>query len=73
MISSDFDMSEYLTPAQLVKRWKDAPFPASLVTLARWRRDDCGPAYVKVGHKSNRVLYAIKDVEAYEQTLIPHS
>jgi hypothetical protein len=70
MILSDFDPSLYLTPAQLVERWKDSPFPASLVTLARWRRVGRGPRHIRGGHNDISVFYSLREVEAYEQTLI---
>lgn len=71
MTSSDFNPAEHLTPLQLVDRWKDTPFPVSLVTLARWRRAKRGPTYIKAGHNGIRVYYPVADVQAYEQTLVP--
>lgn len=71
MTSSDFVLEDYLTPSQLVERWKDTPFPVSLVTLARWRRANTGPAFIKAGHKNARVYYFIKAVEVYEHGLVP--
>ena len=53
--------TDFLTPAQLLVRWKNS---VTLATLATWRSRNTGPAYVKVGGK---VLYRLADVEAYEQ------
>jgi hypothetical protein len=69
MTFSDFRPEDHLTPQQLVERWKATPFPVALVTLARWRGDGRGPAFVKAGHNSTRIFYPISAVEAYEQTL----
>lgn len=71
MTLSDFDPAGYLTPAQLVERWKDTPFPASLVTLARWRRVGRGPRFVRGGHNDNHVFYPLAEVEAHEQSIVP--
>jgi hypothetical protein len=54
--------SDFLTPAQLVKRWKGT---VTTATLSSWRSRNSGPAYIKIGGK---VLYRVADVEAYEQT-----
>lgn len=51
---------QFLTPEQLVKRWKEQ---VTIATLATWRSRHNGPAYVKVG---GRVLYRLEDVIAYE-------
>jgi len=53
--------ADFLTPAQLLARWKHS---VTLATLATWRSRNTGPAYVKVGGK---VLYRVSDVEAYEK------
>jgi hypothetical protein len=53
--------ADFLTPAQLLDRWKQS---VTLATLATWRSRNTGPAYVKVGGK---VLYRVSDVEAYEK------
>lgn len=71
MTSSEFVLEEHLTPSQLVERWRDTPFPVSLVTLARWRRANTGPEFIKAGHRNTRVFYPISKVEAWEQTLVP--
>jgi len=69
--SFEFDPAQHLTPAQLVARWEDTPFPVSLVTLARWRRVARGPKHIKAGH-SSRIYYPIAAVMAYESTLSPN-
>lgn len=68
-IFSEFNPDEHLTPAQLVGRWRDTPFPVSLVTLARWRRAKRGPAFIKMGHAA-RIFYPIHEIESYEQTIL---
>lgn len=65
-----FDPGQYLTPAQLVERWKGTAFPVSLVTLARWRRVKRGPEFIKTGHNDQRVYYPLTGIESYEQTLL---
>ena len=51
-----------LTPEVLAKRWS-----ISLSTVARWRSEGMGPAFLKLrGH----VRYRLEDIESYErQTL----
>lgn len=34
-------------------------------TLAQWRSEGIGPAYVRTGRKHSRVLYRISDLEKY--------
>jgi len=50
----------YLTPKELLARWKDQVSPA---TLATWRSRGGGPAFVKIGGKP---LYRKSDVDAWE-------
>jgi hypothetical protein len=45
--------------AQLAKRWHISPR-----TLERWRWQNDGPSYIKIG---GRVCYRLEDVEAYEE------
>lgn len=47
-----------LTAVELAERWALHPG-----TLAHWRSYKRGPTYKKIG---TRILYALKDVEAYE-------
>tara|TARA_Y100000004_G_scaffold181632_1_gene227544 strand:+ start:639 stop:830 length:192 start_codon:yes stop_codon:yes gene_type:complete len=55
------DNSEFLDVAQLAKRWGMHP-----QTLARWRRKDEGPKFVKAQHPI-RILYPILEVQDYEE------
>lgn len=68
-----FNPDQHLSPAQLVERWADSPFPISLVTLARWRRSGHGPAFIKAGHRDSRVFYPVSAIEQYESTLTPNA
>lgn len=52
---------EYLTPAELVARYKGA---ITIRTLANWRSSGDGPAYTKVG---GRVLYSAEAVINWER------
>lgn len=53
-------MPEYLTPNELCARYKGAISPR---TLANWRSQRIGPAFVKIG---GRVLYAVEAVLRWE-------
>lgn len=50
----------FLTPDELVERWSGA---VTRGTLANWRSQGEGPAFVKFG---NRVRYPMVKVEAWE-------
>lgn len=50
----------FLTPDELVERWNGA---VTRGTLANWRSQGKGPAFVTFG---NRVRYMLVDVSAYE-------
>lgn len=52
---------EYLTPVELVARYKGA---ITIRTLANWRSSGDGPAYTKVG---GRVLYSAESVMNWER------
>lgn len=54
-----------LTPAEVVARWNGA---YSVGTLANWRSQGIGPAFVKI---AGRVLYPLADVQAYEEGALP--
>ena len=54
------DNSQFLDVAQLAERWGMHP-----QTLARWRRKDEGPKFVKAQHPT-RILYPILEVVEYE-------
>ena len=49
----------HLNQVELAARWKISPR-----TLERWRWSGEGPGYIKIG---GRVVYALKDVEAFEE------
>jgi len=51
--------SEFLTGMQLAKRWQ-----MHHATLIKWRAEDQGPPFVKIG---KRVLYKMADVEQFEE------
>ena len=55
------DNSQFLDVAQLAERWGMHP-----QTLARWRRKQEGPKFIKAQHPV-RILYPIVEVEEYEQ------
>lgn len=52
--------TEFLTSAEVSKRWNNA---VSTGTLANWRSAGVGPAYQKFGSK---VRYPLTALEAYE-------
>lgn len=54
-------MGQYLTPAELVDRYKAA---ITVRTLANWRSIGEGPSYTKIG---GRVLYPLDAVINWEQ------
>jgi hypothetical protein len=64
-MSPDLDRSNLLTPSELVKRWEQSLYPVSNVTLSRWRRDDRGPNFIKIG-AAGRVFYLLDSVKEFE-------
>lgn len=50
----------YLTPAEVVKKWNGA---VTVGTLANWRAQGRGPAFVKFG---TRVRYPVSQLEQWE-------
>lgn len=52
----------FLNQVELADRWRLSPR-----TLERWRWECAGPHYLKIG---GRVIYALSEVEAYEQARI---
>lgn len=52
--------AEYLTPAELVARYKGT---ITIRTLANWRSTGEGPRYTKIG---GRVLYPVEAVKTWE-------
>jgi len=55
------DRTQFLDAVQLAERWGIHP-----QTLARWRRKQEGPKFIKAQHPI-RILYPIVEVEEYEQ------
>ena len=53
--------AEYLTPAELVSRYKGT---ITIRTLANWRSTGEGPRYTKIG---GRVLYPVDAVTEWER------
>jgi len=51
----------FFTPEQAATRWSGA---ITVATLANWRADGKGPAYVKIG---SRVVYPLEDLLAFER------
>lgn len=54
--------AQYLTPAELVARYKNT---ITIRTLANWRSTGEGPRYTKVG---GRVLYPVSAVKSWEDS-----
>lgn len=52
------DSATHLTPVELASRWS-----VKVGTLAAWRAQRRGPAFIKLGRK---VLYSIEAIERYE-------
>lgn len=52
--------SQYLTPAELIERYKKT---ITIRTLANWRSIGEGPKYTKIG---GRVLYPLDGVTSWE-------
>ena len=62
---NELDRSKLLTPSELVKRWEQSLYPVSNVTLSRWRRDEKGPKFIKIG-AAGRVFYLLDSVTEFE-------
>jgi hypothetical protein len=56
------DAIQYLTPAELVARYKQT---ITIRTLANWRSTGEGPRYTKIG---GRVLYPVDGVKSWEES-----
>lgn len=65
-VSKSLERDHLLTPSELVKRWEKSLYPVSNVTLSRWRRDDRGPKFIKIG-AAGRVFYLLDSVLEFEQ------
>ena len=55
------DNPKFLDTYELAERWGMHP-----QTLARWRRKEAGPKFIKAQHPV-RILYPILEIESYEQ------
>ena len=55
------DNPKFLDTYELAERWGMHP-----VTLAKWRRNDTGPKFIKAQHPV-RILYPILEIESYER------
>ena len=64
-MSNQLDRSKLLTPGELVKRWEQSLYPVSNVTLSRWRRDNRGPKFMKIG-AAGCVFYLLESVVEFE-------
>lgn len=60
------EKARYLTPAELVERWRGR---VTLATLSAWRtgRIKAGPAFFRIGGPTSPVLYELKEVIEYER------
>ena len=61
----DLDRTKLLTPCELVRRWEGSLYPVSNVTLSRWRRDEKGPKFIKIG-AAGRIFYLLESVIEFE-------
>lgn len=52
---------KYLTPQELAQRWG-----YSIQTLANWRSNGGGPAYIQPTGAGGRVRYPLSEVKKYE-------
>lgn len=55
------DNPKFLDTYELAERWGMHP-----QTLARWRRKEAGPRFIKAQHPV-RILYSILEIESYER------
>ncbi len=53
---------KHLNQVELARRWA-----LSHRTLERWRWENIGPTYLKIG---GRVVYRLEDIEAFEQAQV---
>lgn len=58
---SGSDNDRYLTPRELVERWRNE---ICVRTLANWRCQSIGPRYTKLGGK---ILYRLSEVTRWEE------
>ena len=55
------DNPKFLDTYELAERWGMHP-----QTLAKWRRKEAGPKFIKAQHPV-RILYPILEIESYER------
>lgn len=58
--------AENLTPAEVVKRWNGA---VTVGTLANWRAQGKGPAFIKLGSRVRYPLHRLAEFEARHEHL----
>lgn len=54
------DVVRHFDQHALARRWRKSPR-----TLERWRRENQGPPFLKIGH---HILYRVRDILEYEET-----
>lgn len=66
MPEQDRTVGAFLTPEELVQRWRGK---VKLSTLKSWRhgRFKTGPAFIRMREPNGPVLYPLEEVEAYER------
>lgn len=58
------NQQQMLTTEELAARWRVAK-----ITVRRWRMENSGPPYVKLGGGTkSRVVYLLKDIEDWESS-----
>lgn len=63
---SEISRSQLLTVDELTQRWVNSLYPVSPITLARWRRDDRGPRFLKIG-AAGRIYYLLDSILEFER------
>jgi len=52
-------INNYLTEKELARRWRLSP-----ATLQRWRRENLGPSYIKMGC----IRYSLTSIKEFEES-----
>jgi len=63
---SEISRSQLLTVDELTQRWVNSLYPVSPITLARWRRDNRGPNFIKIG-AAGRIYYLLESILEFER------
>lgn len=63
---SEISRSQLLTVDELTQRWVNSVYPVSPITLARWRRDNRGPKFLKIG-AAGRIYYLLDSILEFER------